>query len=241
MQLFRTVWAVVTLMLAAVELAEMKRDYYDVLGVDRKATTQQIKRAFRKQAAKYHPDKNKDPGAEDKFKEINEANEVLSDEEKRKRYDMFGHEGQPGAAPQWQEGPAGHGGFQFTFDDDLFRNFFGQEFGGEKFHFNQREFHGRQPHQGHQHHNFFSFNDFFEEEDFPQRTFGDFFGERDPHRFGGGSSYFGSHYGGGHHNHHEPRAYQQQSRWRSSGHTGTRCKTVTQRIGNTVTTYTQCS
>jgi curved DNA-binding protein len=71
------------------------KDYYKILGVDRKATTSDIKKAYRRLAIKYHPDKNKgDAGAEDKFKEVNEANEVLSDAEKRKKYDMFGEDWQ---------------------------------------------------------------------------------------------------------------------------------------------------
>ena len=70
-----------------------KRDYYEVLGVSKNATPDEIKKAYRKLAMKYHPDVNKDPGAEDKFKEINEAYEVLSDEQKRQTYDQFGHAG----------------------------------------------------------------------------------------------------------------------------------------------------
>ena len=71
-----------------------KRDYYEVLGVDRKATKDEIKRAYRKLALKYHPDRNKDDkSAEAKFKEISEAYAVLSDAEKKKQYDMFGAEG----------------------------------------------------------------------------------------------------------------------------------------------------
>ncbi len=64
-----------------------KRDYYEVLGIDRNATEEKIKGAFRKLAFKYHPDRNRENGAEEKFKEINEAHEVLSDPEKRASYD----------------------------------------------------------------------------------------------------------------------------------------------------------
>ncbi|HEC77481.1 MAG TPA: molecular chaperone DnaJ [Thermoplasmatales archaeon] len=71
----------------------MKRDYYEVLGVSRNATKEEIKRAYRRLALKYHPDKSSDPNAEEKFKEISEAYAVLSDDEKRRQYDMFGHAG----------------------------------------------------------------------------------------------------------------------------------------------------
>ena len=105
-----------------------KRDYYEVLGVAKDATEDQIKKAYRKLAMKYHPDVNKDPGAEDKFKEINEAYEVLSDKDKRARYDQFGHAGMDGAF--------GQGGFQGGFSDfgDL-NDIFGSFFGGSGFGF----------------------------------------------------------------------------------------------------------
>jgi molecular chaperone DnaJ len=70
-----------------------KRDYYDVLGVPRNASKDQIKNEYRKLALKYHPDRNKEPGAEDKFKEISEAYAILSDDDKRAQYDRFGHAG----------------------------------------------------------------------------------------------------------------------------------------------------
>lgn len=70
-----------------------KRDYYDVLNVPRNATKEQIKNEYRKLALKYHPDRNKEPGAEERFKEISEAYAVLSDDEKRAQYDRFGHAG----------------------------------------------------------------------------------------------------------------------------------------------------
>lgn len=71
----------------------MGKDYYKVLGIARGASEDEIKKAYRKQALRYHPDKNKSPGAEDKFKEIAEAYDVLSDAKKKDIYDRFGEEG----------------------------------------------------------------------------------------------------------------------------------------------------
>ena len=70
-----------------------KRDYYDILGVPRNAPKDQIKTEYRKLALKYHPDRNKAPDAEERFKEISEAYAILSDDEKRAQYDSFGHAG----------------------------------------------------------------------------------------------------------------------------------------------------
>ena len=76
-----------------------KRDYYEVLGVGKTATADEIKKAYRKKAGQYHPDKNPgDKAAEEKFKEAAEAYEVLSDPQKRQRYDQFGHAGMGGAS-----------------------------------------------------------------------------------------------------------------------------------------------
>ncbi|MCS7136131.1 MAG: molecular chaperone DnaJ [Nitrososphaerota archaeon] len=77
-----------------------KKDYYEILGVPRNATKEEIKRAYRKLALQYHPDRNKSPDAEEKFKEISEAYAVLSDDEKRRIYDMYGHAGLSGAYTQ---------------------------------------------------------------------------------------------------------------------------------------------
>ena len=93
-----------------------KRDYYEVLGVQRSSTEADIKRAFRNQARQYHPDVNKAPDAEARFKEINEAYEVLSDSSKRAAYDRFGHAGQSGNF----DGFGDLGGFA-----DIFDTFFG--------------------------------------------------------------------------------------------------------------------
>lgn len=122
-----------------------KRDYYEILGVSKSASDDEIKKAYRKLAVKYHPDKNPgDKEAEAKFKEISEAHEVLSDKQKRARYDQFGHAGVGGAGgggnPFAGGNPFGNGGnfnfngqsFNFDFGggglDDILGNIFG--FGG---------------------------------------------------------------------------------------------------------------
>ena len=123
-----------------------KRDYYEVLGVSKNASDDEIKKAYRKLAVKYHPDRNPgDKEAEAKFKEINEAHEVLSDKQKRARYDQFGHAGVGGAGFGGGAGGAGNpfgGGFNYngqTFNfefgnggvfDDILGNLFG--FGGAR-------------------------------------------------------------------------------------------------------------
>lgn len=131
-----------------------KRDYYEVLGVDKSASETELKSAYRKLALKWHPDRNKEAGAEQKFKEINEAYEVLSNKEKRTKYDQFGHAafdpsagfgaGQGGRT--YRQGPftytytqggsfedlfRGAGGFSDPFD--IFESFFGgaSPFGGQ--------------------------------------------------------------------------------------------------------------
>src|SRR3982075_131069 len=101
-----------------------KRDYYEVLSVSRQASLEEIKRSYRKLAVKFHPDKNPDdPHAEEKFKELGEAYDVLMDEEKRAAYDRFGH-----AAFTQGAGGFGRGGFHDPFD--IFREVFGGGGGG---------------------------------------------------------------------------------------------------------------
>ena len=112
-----------------------KRDYYEILGVSKNASDDEIKKAYRKLAVKYHPDKNPgDKAAEEKFKEISEAHEVLSDKQKRARYDQFGHAGVGGASGSnpFQNGSFNGQNFNFDFGggglDDILGSIFG--FGG---------------------------------------------------------------------------------------------------------------
>jgi len=111
----------------------MGKDYYKILGVQKSASDEEIKKAYRKMALKYHPDKNKSPGAEEKFKEIAEAYDVLSDPEKRKMFDQFGEEGLKGGGGSAPGGPT-DGTYTYTFQGDpkeMFRMFFGDGLGGE--------------------------------------------------------------------------------------------------------------
>src|SRR5216117_4208681 len=100
-------------------MATEKRDYYEVLGVGRSATDEEVKRAYRKLAVKFHPDKNPDdPHAEEKFKELGEAYDVLMDPDKRAAYDRFGH-------AAFAQGGAGFGRGAFHDPFEIFREVFG--------------------------------------------------------------------------------------------------------------------
>ncbi|KAG8439773.1 hypothetical protein GDO86_005804 [Hymenochirus boettgeri] len=208
-------FAVCILLISEIILA--KKTYYDILGVPKNSSERQIKKAFHKLAMKYHPDKNKSPDAEAKFREIAEAYETLSDETKRKEYDQFGHEAFTNGRGSEQNF---HQHFNFNFDD-LFKDF---DFFGEsqnsrsKRHFeNHFRSHQETRNRHRRHFEEFSFggglfNDMFEDME-KMFTFGGFDStQRNPMRAENG--FHGS-----------------------SKH----CRTVTQRRGNMVTTYTDCS
>lgn len=111
-----------------------KRDYYDVLGVNRDCSEDQLKKAYRRMSKKYHPDLNpNNKSAESSFKEISEAYEVLSDKNKRAQYDRFGHAANAGAADGgFGHSSSGFGGFDFSDLGDLFDGFFGGGFGSRQ-------------------------------------------------------------------------------------------------------------
>jgi molecular chaperone DnaJ len=109
-----------------------KRDYYEILGIPKNATEEEIKKAYRKLAMKFHPDRNQgeDKGAEAKFKEAKEAYEMLSDADKRAAYDQYGHAGvDPNMRGPGGPGAEGFGGFAEAFGD-IFGDIFGQQRAG---------------------------------------------------------------------------------------------------------------
>jgi len=185
------------------DVCSAKKDYYKTLGLEKGASDKQIKKAFRKLALKYHPDKNPDKDTSKKFREIAEAYDVLRDADKRREYDQMGHSG--GFKP-------GHFNFDDIlkdFDDDFFgdlRGHFSNHFGSHKMHHDSAGGH-------------FDFGDMKFQEFFNSP-----FGGDDSDLFGRDMDMFGS-----------------SNKVRTESRNGQRCKTVTQKVGNMVTTYTQCS
>lgn len=129
----------------------MPRDYYETLGVDRKASADAIKKAYRKLAMKYHPDKNPgDKDAENRFKEVSEAYATLSDDKKRAIYDQYGHAGPPGGGGGFPAGGGFHTGFDQAQAEEIFNQFFGGMGGGLGDLFGGPRA-GRKRHRGHAH------------------------------------------------------------------------------------------
>ncbi|CAL8110029.1 unnamed protein product [Orchesella dallaii] len=208
------------------------KDYYEILGLKKTSTDREIKKKFRQLALKYHPDKNNNPGAEEKFKEMSEAYEVLSDADKRKKYDQFEH-----AALSKQSGGTGGHRNEFTFDD-IFRNFgFSDDFDGDTFQFSFE----RNMNNGHrqQHHNSHAqAHRQYQQQAHQGGGFFNFFNDMNPFGgSGGGDSVFEQRYDT---NEGRPSRYRHAEHQRSPSGREKRCRTITQRVGNTVTTYTQC-
>ncbi|XP_057693202.1 dnaJ homolog subfamily B member 9a [Corythoichthys intestinalis] len=196
-------------LLVIAELLLAKKDYYDILGVPKDATERQIKKAFHRLAMRYHPDKNKNPDAEVRFREIAEAYETLSDTTRRREYDQFG----AGAfyfTGGRQQRPNPHQPFTFKFDD-IFKDF-------DMYSHNNRHARRRQPFDEHS--------------------------QREPHsrhrRQFQGSGVFGDVFDDIEKMfavHRHPTHTEGVFRTTSKQH----CRTVTQRRGNMVTTYTDCT
>lgn len=196
------------------ELILATESYYDILGVPKNASDRQIKKAFHKLAMKYHPDKNKSPGAEAKFREIAEAYETLSDENKRREYDQFGRHGGQGD----NGSPFHQSSFNFNFDD-LFKDYdLFSQYSRSKKHFenhfrSHREAHNRQRRS-------------FQEFSFGGGLFDDVFENME--KMFSFSDLENAH----------RHAVRTDNRFHASSK---HCRTVTQRRGNMVTTYTDCS
>ncbi|KAM7121529.1 dnaJ homolog subfamily B member 9 [Molossus nigricans] len=210
------IFAICILMITELILAS--KSYYDILGLPKSASERQIKKAFHKLAMKYHPDKNKSPDAEAKFREIAEAYETLSDANRRKEYDTLGHsaftKGQRGSGSSFEES------FNFNFDD-LFKDFgfFGQNQNTRsKKHF-ENHFQTSQDGSSRQRHHFQEFS-------FGGGLFDDMFEDMEKMFSFSGFDTTGRH------------TVQTENRFHGSSK---HCRTVTQRRGNMVTTYTDCS
>lgn len=202
------------------------KDYYEILGLKKGATDREIKKAFRKLALKYHPDKNKSKKAEEKFREIAEAYDILSDPDKKAKYDKFGD----GAFKE------GHEHFH-TFDYNEFFKHFDDAW----------SFHGQHQrkqdsgNEGHHHHFRFGginlddlFSDFDIEFPFNRHESSHRHGF-EPHSFGSGESFFGSHgfgvpFGAAFGSENDAHEHHRQS-----------CRTITKRMGGSVMTMTECS
>ncbi|XP_055045689.1 dnaJ homolog subfamily B member 9 [Misgurnus anguillicaudatus] len=195
--------AVCVLLIAELILAD--KDYYEILGVPKDASDRQIKKAFHKLAMKYHPDKNKSPDAEAKFREIAEAYETLSDDKRRQEYDQMRTEGTRGGDNQ---------NFNFNFND-IFGDF--DVFGHNPHFNNKRHFESHFQH----HEEMRSRHRRHFQSSFGGGTFDDMF--EDMERM---FSFDG----------HQTRSH---SSFHGSGRQN--CRTVTQRMGNMVTTHTECS
>ncbi|XP_073694342.1 dnaJ homolog subfamily B member 9 [Garra rufa] len=210
----QSVFTVAVSILLITELILAEEDYYEILGVPKDASDRQIKKAFHKLAMKYHPDKNKSPDAEAKFREIAEAYETLSDDNRRKEYDQM--RSSPFSRGSTRGGGGDHFRQHFSFNfDDIFRD--SDTFGHNSHLHNKRHFErhfqaheaARSRHKRHFQHSFSGgmFDDMFED---MEKMFS-----------------FSGH----------------QTRTQSKFHGSSRqhCRTVTQRRGNMVTTYTDCS
>ncbi|KAI8772061.1 dnaJ subfamily B member 9 [Biomphalaria glabrata] len=247
-----------TLMYVCVAAAE---DYYKILGVKKGASDKEIRKAFRNLARKYHPDKNKEKSAQEKFVKIAKAYEVLNDPEKRKKYDMYGDEDNAGGA-----GGSG-GGFQHADFTQFFKQF------DEAMHNHQRGHHQRHQQANNRFHHFSSFGDggsffdfdsLFNDADEEEDMFGTFRGHRHANH---GRNFNGGHFGGdmfdeffhghnkysreqntGNHFHHHNMHHNMHHNFHHNMHQQhfnqrhqQRCYQTTQRVGNQVFTYTQCS
>ncbi|XP_054480704.1 dnaJ homolog subfamily B member 9-like [Anoplopoma fimbria] len=204
-----------------------KRDYYDILGVPKDATERMVKKAFHKLALKYHPDRNKGPDAEAKFREIAEAYETLSDDKRRREYDQFGHGPSPGEGQEEEEEEEEEEHYQSFNFDDIFKDFdtFGQQH--HQHHFNTHS----QNQAHHKRHVDSHFQAHKEAMDRHKRQFqqGAFGGGLFDNMFADMEKMFSF----------NTQGSRTDNKFQGSGKQ--HCRTVTERRGNMVTTFTDCS
>ncbi|KAM9753021.1 dnaJ homolog subfamily B member 9a [Menidia menidia] len=200
--------------LVITELILAKKYYYEILGVPKGATERQIKKAFHKLAMKFHPDKNKSPDAEARFREIAEAYEVLSDETRRREYDQFGGTTHFTGETQDRHKSGSHQTFSFNFDD-MFKDFniYSQNrHARHRRHFEEHSRSPKEPHSKHKRHF---------QSGFGAGIFDDMYDDIE-----------------------KMFTFDRQAKQAESGFNGAskqHCRTVTQRRGNMVTTYTDCT
>ena len=242
-----------------------KEDLYDLLGVRKNASDREIKKSFRKLALKYHPDKNKEKGAEEKFRQIADAYSILSDPEKRKQYDMYGHSafGGDGSSASHSNEYASGQGFPFPDVQDFFKHF------DDAFHFHSNAGHQHQYHQQqHEYQERPHFNHHYQQQHRQQQrhydshahyhyanqkqghvfhgfNFDDLFQDLDSEDFGSffqspfsSSSGFGQPIGN---SFSFGDSFFGSEAFAHSNPSSGNCKVVTRRVGNSVTTYTHCS
>lgn len=241
----------VPLMVSATE--DVNQDYYEILGVKKDATKHEIHKAFRHMAKKYHPDKNKEKGAQDEFIKIFKAYETLSDEKKRKEYDDRSNASSNGSFNGWHS-TNGMNDFDMNdffkqYEDQLFRH--AQHF-THHHEAHQQNINNHHHHQHHDHHNRFSFHgvnldDLFHDIDEDEfSSFGRMFGISEDHlhndldgSFGDGASFFGSHIPSQLHDTLHRQNFHQHH---SSGGSGASysCHTTTKQVNGMVMTQTSC-
>ncbi|XP_034019357.1 dnaJ homolog subfamily B member 9-like [Thalassophryne amazonica] len=203
-----------------------KRDYYEILGVPRDASERQIKKAFHKLALKYHPDRNKEPNAETKFREIAEAYETLSDEKRRREYDQFGHGPSPGEGYRGGNNARSDGAYNFRQHFESFNFNFDDIFNDADPFGQQHTFHHNAHHKRHFDTHFQAHQEAMNKHrrHFQQGSFGGGFFDS---TFEDLEKMFSFH------------TTQTENTFQRSRKQ--HCRTVTQRRGNMVTTFTECS
>lgn len=232
---------------------DSEQDHYEVLGVTKDATKHEIHKAFRTLAKKYHPDKNKDKGAQDEFIKIFKAYETLSDEKKRKEYDERSRSSNHGSFGGWQTDTNMNdfdvNEFFKQYEEQLYKH--AQHYGQHDQHQHHHHNHHNQGEHDHLHHQFMfhgvNLDDLFHDIDEDEfHSFGRVFSDHHNNHihsdlddtFGDGASFFGTHFPSQIHN--TLHQYQYQQGVHSSGKASYSCQTITKQVNGMVMTQTSC-